>query len=278
MFKTLETIELMSNSDTNEVYFKRLSDNKLISLPSFHKALSGLINKEDYVDTGFMPKNLVKVLTSNVSEVYVYHVDELTFNCSVEGDHTLISNTEKFPLTYQNNYTFLPEFKVQDIVLIVKYNKQEHSVKYYITFLDSSDSLFTELDDNSVLRLNLFPNHFSNGICWGESEMNNILILDYCRNKNYKGIYSIISAYFNSTFNVDLCKSQSLVDFIQSNNEEYKEYLFKYYSSEEVEKLLNFNNYGVFYYLFNLRVIFSNPTLKNKLLKQYSSVVLKELI
>ena len=185
-----------------------LVQSKVVSLENLIKILQTLNNTVDQSDTGYLPKNLLRSITSTNYNKALYHFSSLTASPKLKIDSFnpksyRLFNKPYFQLSTQDGYVCFDNYKILNVILYLNYNK--HNIGYKVMHLNTADSLFnsTVLDDNAKAFAPIFPNHFETSICWGGTGFGSTL-RQYFDNNDLNKLQEIPFVYFNSTFNNDL--------------------------------------------------------------------------
>lgn len=241
---------------------------KIILLEEFLQFVTDFNSDKNFTDTGFLVPKLVRKVTKGTRHLCFYHFPEITVNpythvrSSDSNIKQLMSYFEKenppFSLKYDRNNVvrhrgedqvrhklYYENLKLKNVMLVTFYDTStNHIISYNVCHVLNQTSLFNDatssFNDETLLFPTIFPNHYSDKICWGstnfESNLNN-----FFKNEDTDGIKSIPYIYFNSLFNDDLLSS------VYSNGSHYKikeslmDDIIKYYYDNFVSEKIVFN-------------------------------------
>lgn len=241
---------------------------KVILLEEFLQFVTDFNSDKNFTDTGFLVPKLVRKVTKGTRHLCFYHFPEITVSpytnirSGDEGIKELMSYFEKdnppFSLKYDRNITvrhrgeeqirhklYYENLKLKNVMLVTFYDtSNDHIISYNVCHVLNQASLFQDstslLNDDTLLFPTLFPNHYSDKICWGSTNFESNLNT-FFKNYDSDGIKSIPYIYFNSLFNDDLLSS------VYSNGSHYKikeslmDDIIKYYYDNFVSEKTNFN-------------------------------------
>lgn len=266
-----------------------LVQSKVISLENLIKILQTLNNTVDQSDTGYLPKNLLRSISSSNYNKALYHFPYLVASPKLESDSFnprtyKIFNKPYFQLSTHDGYVCFNNYKILNVILYLNYNK--HNIGYKVMHLNTADSLFntTTLDDNAKAFAPVFPNHFETSICWGGTGFGSTL-RQYFDNNDLNKLQEIPFVYFNSTFNNDLrnrnVNLELLVSAIRSNQSLILEHISSVTGedSSQYMECFSFRDFDLLTQFALLKPMLENETLYNNLCKSLSrSVSFKSLM
>ena len=266
-----------------------LVQSKVISLENLIKILQTLNNTVDQSDTGYLPKNLLRLITSSNYNKALYHFPYLVASPKLESGSFnpktyKIFNKPYFQLSMHDGYVCFNNYKILNIILYLNYNR--HNIGYKVMHLNTADSLFntTTLDDNAKAFAPVFPNHFETSICWGGTGFGSTL-RQYFDNNDLNKLQEIPFVYFNSTFNNDLRNKnvnlELLVSAIRSNQSLILEHISSVTGedSSQYMECFSFRDFDLLTQFALLKPMLENETLYNNLCKSLSrSVSFKSLM
>lgn len=266
-----------------------LVQSKVISLENLIKILQTLNNTVDQSDTGYLPKNLLRLITSSNYNKALYHFPYLVASPKLESGSFnpktyKIFNKPYFQLSMHDGYVCFNNYKILNIILYLNYNR--HNIGYKVMHLNTADSLFntTTLDDNAKAFAPVFPNHFETSICWGGTGFGSTL-RQYFDNNDLNKLQEIPFVYFNSTFNNDLrnrnVNLELLVSAIRSNQSLILEHISSVTGedSSQYMECFSFRDFDLLTQFALLKPMLENETLYNNLCKSLSrSVSFKSLM
>lgn len=266
-----------------------LVQSKVISLENLIKILQTLNNTVDQSDTGYLPKNLLRSISSSNYNKALYHFPYLVASPKLESDSFnprtyKIFNKPYFQLSTHDGYVCFNNYKILNVILYLNYNK--HNIGYKVMHLNTADSLFntTTLDDNAKAFAPVFPNHFETSICWGGTGFGSTL-RQYFDNNDLNKLQEIPFVYFNSTFNNDLrnrnVNLELLVSAIRSNQSLILEHISSITGedSSQYMECFSFRDFDLLTQFALLKPMLENETLYNNLCKSLSrSVSFKSLM
>ena len=266
-----------------------LVQSKVISLENLIKILQTLNNTVDQSDTGYLPKNLLRSISSSNYNKALYHFPYLVASPKLESDSFnpktyRIFNKPYFQLSTHDGYVCFNNYKILNVILYLNYNK--HNIGYKVMHLNTADSLFntTTLDDNAKAFAPVFPNHFETSICWGGTGFGSTL-RQYFDNNDLNKLQEIPFVYFNSTFNNDLrntnVNSELLISAIRSNQSLILEHISSVTGedSSQYMECFSFRDFDLLTQFALLKPMLENETLYNNLCKSLSrSVSFKSLM
>lgn len=266
-----------------------LVQSKVISLENLIKILQTLNNTVDKTDTGYLPKNLLRSVSSPSSNKALYHFPylitspKLDINSFNHKTYKLF-NKPYFQLSFHDTYVCFNNYKILNIILYLNYNK--HNTGYKVMHLNTAESLFnsTLLNDNAKAFPPIFPNHFETSICWGGTGFGSTL-MQYFNNNDLDKLQEIPFVYFNSTFNTDLrnrnTNTDSLVSAIRSNQDLILEHISSVTGEDPstYRECFSFGNFDLLAQFALLKPMLENETLYNNLCRSLSqSVSFKSLM
>ena len=266
-----------------------LVQSKVISLENLIKILQTLNNTVDQSDTGYLPKNLLRSISSSNYNKALYHFPYLVASPKLESysfnpKTYRIFNKPYFQLSTHDGYVCFNNYKILNVILYLNYNK--HNIGYKVMHLNTADSLFntTTLDDNAKAFAPVFPNHFETSICWGGTGFGSTL-RQYFDNNDLNKLQEIPFVYFNSTFNNDLrntnVNSELLISAIRSNQSLILEHISSVTGedSSQYMECFSFRDFDLLTQFALLKPMLENETLYNNLCKSLSrSVSFKSLM
>ena len=266
-----------------------LVQSKVISLENLIKILQTLNNTVDQSDTGYLPKNLLRSISSSNYNKALYHFPYLVASPKLESGSFnpktyRIFNKPYFQLSTHDGYVCFNNYKILNVILYLNYNK--HNIGYKVMHLNTADSLFntTTLDDNAKAFAPVFPNHFETSICWGGTGFGSTL-RQYFDNNDLNKLQEIPFVYFNSTFNNDLRNTnvnlELLVSAIRSNQSLILEHISSVTGedSSQYMECFSFRDFDLLTQFALLKPMLENETLYNNLCKSLSrSVSFKSLM
>lgn len=266
-----------------------LVQSKVISLENLIKILQTLNNTVDQSDTGYLPKNLLRSISSSNYNKALYHFPYLVASPKLESysfnpKTYRIFNKPYFQLSTHDGYVCFNNYKILNVILYLNYNK--HNIGYKVMHLNTADSLFntTTLDDNAKAFAPVFPNHFETSICWGGTGFGSTL-RQYFDNNDLNKLQEIPFVYFNSTFNNDLRNTnvnlELLVSAIRSNQSLILEHISSVTGedSSQYMECFSFRDFDLLTQFALLKPMLENETLYNNLCKSLSrSVSFKSLM
>ena len=268
---------------------KSLVQSKVVSLENLIKILQTLNNTVDQTDTGYLPKNLLRSVSSPSSNKVLYHFPSIVASPKLEidsfGHKTYkLFNKPYFQLSAHDGYVCFNNYKILNIVLYLNYNK--HNIGYKVMHLNTADSLFnsTVLDDNAKAFAPIFPNHFETSICWGGTGFGSTL-RQYFDNNDLNKLQEIPFVYFNSTFNNDLRNRNVNLELVLSAIRSNQNLILEHISSvtgedsSQYKECFSFGNFDLLAQFALLKPMLENETLYNNLCKSLSrSVSFKSLM
>ena len=266
-----------------------LVQSKVISLENLIKILQTLNNTADQSDTGYLPKNLLRSISSPSYNKALYHFPSIVAAPKLEIDsfnHKSLKlfNKPYFQLSSHDEYVCFNNYKILNIVLYLNHNK--HNVGYKVMHLNTAESLFnsTLLNNDAKAFPPIFPNHFETSICWGGTGFGSTLI-QYFNDNDLDKLQEIPFVYFNSTFNTDLrnrnTNTDSLVSTIRSNQDLILEHISSVTGEDPsmYKECFSFGNFDLLAQFALLKPMLENETLYNNLCKGLSqSVSFKSLM
>ena len=266
-----------------------LVQSKVISLENLIKILQTLNNTVDQSDTGYLPKNLLRSISSSNYNKALYHFPYLLASPKLKSDSFnprtyKIFNKPYFQLSTHDGYVCFNNYKILNVILYLNYNK--HNIGYKVMHLNTADSLFntTTLDDNAKAFAPVFPNHFETSICWGGTGFGSTL-RQYFNNNDLNKLQEIPFVYFNSTFNNDLrnrnVNLELLISAIRSNQSLILEYISSVTGedSSQYMECFSFRDFDLLTQFALLKPMLENETLYKNLCKSLSkSVSFKSLM
>ena len=260
-----------------------LVQSKVISLENLIKILQTLNNTVDQSDTGYLPKNLLRSISSSNYDKALYHFPCIVASPKLEIDsfnHKTykLFNKPYFQLSTHDGYVCFDNYKILNVVLYLNYNK--HNIGYKVMHLNTADSLFntTTLDDNAKAFPPIFPNHFETSICWGGTGFGSTL-MQYFNDNDLDKLQEIPFVYFNSTFNSDLrnrnVNLELLVSAIRSNQSLILEHISSVTGedSSQYMECFSFRDFDLLTQFALLKPMLENETLYNNLCKSLSKSV-----
>lgn len=266
-----------------------LVQSKVISLENLIKILQTLNNTVDQSDTGYLPKNLLRSITSTSSNKALYHFSSLIASPKLEissfSPRTYkLFNKPYFQLSSHDTYVCFNNYKILNIILYLNYNK--HNTGYKVMHLNTAESLFnsTLLNDDAKAFPPIFPNHFETSICWGGTGFGSTL-MQYFGDNDLDKLQEIPFVYFNSTFNNDLrdrnTDTNSLVSAIRLNQDLILQHISSVTGEDPstYKECFSFGNFDLLAQFALLKPMLENETLYNNLCKSLSrSVSFKSLM
>ena len=266
-----------------------LVQSKVISLENLSKILQTLNNTVDQSDTGYLPKNLLRSITSTSSNKALYHFSSLIASPKLEissfSPRTYkLFNKPYFQLSSHDTYVCFNNYKILNIILYLNYNK--HNTGYKVMHLNTAESLFnsTLLNDDAKAFPPIFPNHFETSICWGGTGFGSTL-MQYFGDNDLDKLQEIPFVYFNSTFNNDLSDrntdTNSLVSAIRLNQDLILQHISSVTGEDPstYKECFSFGNFDLLAQFALLKPMLENETLYNNLCKSLSrSVSFKSLM
>lgn len=266
-----------------------LVQSKVISLENLIKILQTLNNTVDQSDTGYLPKNLLRSITSTSSNKALYHFSSLIASPKLEissfSPRTYkLFNKPYFQLSSHDTYVCFNNYKILNIILYLNYNK--HNTGYKVMHLNTAESLFnsTLLNDDAKAFPPIFPNHFETSICWGGTGFGSTL-MQYFGDNDLDKLQEIPFVYFNSTFNNDLrdrnTNTNSLVSAIRLNQDLILQHISSVTGEDPstYKECFSFENFDLLAQFALLKPMLENETLYNNLCKSLSrSVSFKSLM
>ena len=266
-----------------------LVQSKVISLENLIKILQTLNNTVDQTDTGYLPKNLLRSVTSTNYNKALYHFSSLTASPKLEIDSFKpksyrLFNKPYFQLSTHDGYVCFDNYKILNVILYLNYNK--HNIGYKVMHLNTADSLFnsTVLDDNAKAFAPIFPNHFETSICWGGTGFGSTL-RQYFDNNDLNKLQEIPFVYFNSTFNNDLRNRNVNLELVLSAIRSNQNLILEHISSVTGEdssqymECFSFRDFDLLTQFALLKPMLENETLYNNLCRSLSrSVSFKSLM
>ena len=266
-----------------------LVQSKVISLENLIKILQTLNNTVDQSDTGYLPKNLLRLITSSNYNKALYHFPYLVASPKLESNSFnpktyRVFNKPYFQLSMHDGYVCFNNYKILNIILYLNYNK--HNIGYKVMHLNTADSLFnsTVLNDDAKAFQPIFPNHFETSICWGGTGFGSTL-RQYFDNNDLDKLQEIPFVYFNSTFNNDLrnrnINLELLLSVIRSNQDLILEHISSVTGedSSQYMECFSFRDFDLLTQFALLKPMLENETLYNNLCRSLSkSVSFKSLM
>lgn len=266
-----------------------LVQSKVISLENLIKILQTLNNTVDQTDTGYLPKNLLRSVSSPSSNKALYHFPSIVAAPKLEIDsfnHKTykLFNKPYFQLSSHDAYVCFNNYKILNIVLYLNYNK--HNIGYKVMHLNTAESLFnsTLLNDDTKAFPPIFPNHFETSICWGGTGFGSTL-RQYFDENDLDKLQEIPFVYFNSTFNNDLrnrnTNTDSLISAIRSNQDLILQHISSVTGEDPsmYRECFSFGNFDLLAQFALLKPMLENETLYNNLCRSLSqSVSFKSLM
>ena len=266
-----------------------LVQSKVISLENLIKILQTLNNTVDQSDTGYLPKNLLRSISSSNYNKALYHFPYLVASPKLESGSFnprtyKIFNKPYFQLSTHDGYVCFNNYKILNVILYLNYNK--HNIGYKVMHLNTADSLFntTTLDDNAKAFAPVFPNHFETSICWGGTGFGSTL-RQYFDNNDLNKLQEIPFVYFNSTFNNDLrnrnINLELLLSVIRSNQDLILEHISSVTGedSSQYMECFSLRDFDLLTQFALLKPMLENETLYNNLCRSLSqSVSFKSLM
>ena len=266
-----------------------LVQSKVISLENLIKILQTLNNTVDQSDTGYLPKNLLRSITSTSSNKALYHFSSLIASPKLEissfSPRTYkLFNKPYFQLSMHDGYVCFNNYKILNVILYLNYNK--HNIGYKVMHLNTGESLFnsTLLNDDAKAFAPIFPNHFETSICWGGTGFGSTL-RQYFDNNDLNKLQEIPFVYFNSTFNNDLRNRNVNLESVLSAIRLNQDLILQHISSVTGEdpstykECFSFGNFDLLAQFALLKPMLENETLYNNLCKSLSrSVSFKSLM
>ena len=266
-----------------------LVQSKVISLENLIKILQTLNNTVDQSDTGYLPKNLLRSITSTSSNKALYHFSSLIASPKLEissfSPRTYkLFNKPYFQLSMHDGYVCFNNYKILNVILYLNYNK--HNIGYKVMHLNTGESLFnsTLLNDDAKAFAPIFPNHFETSICWGGTGFGSTL-RQYFDNNDLNKLQEIPFVYFNSTFNNDLRDRNVNLESVLSAIRLNQDLILQHISSVTGEdpstykECFSFGNFDLLAQFALLKPMLENETLYNNLCKSLSrSVSFKSLM
>ena len=266
-----------------------LVQSKVISLENLIKILQTLNNTVDQSDTGYLPKNLLRSISSSNYNKALYHFPYLVASPKLES-YSFNSRTYKifnkpyFQLSTHDGYVCFNNYKILNVILYLNYNK--HNTGYKVMHLNTAESLFnsTLLNDDAKAFPPIFPNHFETSICWGGTGFGSTL-MQYFNDNDLDKLQEIPFVYFNSTFNNDLrdrsVNLELLLSVIRSNQDLILEHISSVTGedSSQYMECFSFRDFDLLTQFALLKPMLENETLYNNLCKGLSkSVSFKSLM
>ena len=266
-----------------------LVQSKVISLENLIKILQTLNNTVDQSDTGYLPKNLLRSISSSNYNKALYHFPSIVVSPKLEIDsfnHKTykLFNKPYFQLSSHDTYVCFNNYKILNIILYLNYNK--HNTGYKVMHLNTAESLFnsTLLNDDAKAFPPIFPNHFETSICWGGTGFGSTL-MQYFNDNDLDKLQEIPFVYFNSTFNNDLrnrnVNLELLLSVIRSNQDLILEHISSVTGedSSQYMECFSFRDFDLLTQFALLKPMLENETLYNNLCKGLSkSVSFKSLM
>ena len=266
-----------------------LVQSKVISLENLIKILQTLNNTVDQSDTGYLPKNLLRSISSSNYNKALYHFPYLLASPKLKSDSFnprtyKIFNKPYFQLSFHDTYVCFNNYKILNIILYLNYNK--HNTGYKVMHLNTSESLFnsTLLNDDAKAFPPIFPNHFETSICWGGTGFGSTL-MQYFGDNDLDKLQEIPFVYFNSTFNNDLrnrnTDTNSLVSVIRLNQDLILQHISSVTGEDPstYKECFSFGSFDLLAQFALLKPMLENETLYNNLCKSLSrSVSFKSLM
>ena len=266
-----------------------LVQSKVVSLENLIKILQTLNNTVDQSDTGYLPKNLLRSISSSNYNKALYHFPSIVVSPKLEIDsfnHKTykLFNKPYFQLSSHDTYVCFNNYKILNIILYLNYNK--HNTGYKVMHLNTAESLFnsTLLNDDAKAFPPIFPNHFETSICWGGTGFGSTL-MQYFNDNDLDKLQEIPFVYFNSTFNNDLrnrnVNLELLLSVIRSNQDLILEHISSVTGedSSQYMECFSFRDFDLLTQFALLKPMLENETLYNNLCKGLSkSVSFKSLM
>ena len=266
-----------------------LVQSKVVSLENLIKILQTLNNTVDQTDTGYLPKNLLRLVASTNSNKALYHFSSLIASPKLEIDSFKpktyrLFNKPYFQLSMHDGYVCFNNYKILNVILYLNYNK--HNIGYKVMHLNTGESLFnsTLLNDDAKAFAPIFPNHFETSICWGGTGFGSTL-RQYFDNNDLNKLQEIPFVYFNSTFNNDLRDRNVNLESVLSAIRLNQDLILQHISSVTGEdpstykECFSFGNFDLLAQFALLKPMLENETLYNNLCKSLSrSVSFKSLM
>ena len=260
-----------------------LVQSKVISLENLIKILQTLNNTVDQSDTGYLPKNLLRSISSSNYNKALYHFPYLVASPKLEAASFnpktyRIFNKPYFQLSMHDGYVCFNNYKILNVILYLNYNK--YNIGYKVMHLNTADSLFnsTVLNDDAKAFQPIFPNHFETSICWGGTGFGSTL-MQYFNDNDLDKLQEIPFVYFNSTFNSDLrnrnVNLELLVSAIRSNQSLILEHISSVTGedSSQYMECFSFRDFDLLTQFALLKPMLENETLYNNLCKSLSKSV-----
>ena len=260
-----------------------LVQSKVISLENLIKILQTLNNTVDQTDTGYLPKNLLRSISSSNYNKALYHFPYLVAfpkleSASFNPKTYRIFNKPYFQLSMHGGYVCFNNYKILNIILYLNYNK--HNTGYKVMHLNTAESLFnsTLLNDDAKAFPPIFPNHFETSICWGGTGFGSTL-MQYFGDNDLDKLQEIPFVYFNSTFNNDLrnrnVNLELLVSAIRSNQSLILEHISSVTGedSSQYMECFSFRDFDLLTQFALLKPMLENETLYKNLCKGLSKSV-----
>lgn len=266
-----------------------LVQSKVVSLENLIKILQTLNNTVDQIDTGYLPKNLLRSVASTNSNKALYHFNSLTASPKLET-HSFnpksyrLFNKPYFQLSTHDGYVCFNNYKILNIILYLNYNK--YNTGYKVMHLNTAESLFnsTLLNDDAKAFPPIFPNHFETSICWGGTGFGSTL-MQYFGDNDLDKLQEIPFVYFNSTFNNDLRNRNTDTNLLVSAVRLNQDLILQHISSVTGEdpstykECFSFGSFDLLAQFALLKPMLENETLYNNLCKSLSrSVSFKSLM
>lgn len=266
-----------------------LVQSKVVSLENLIKILQTLNNTVDQTDTGYLPKNLLRLVASTNSNKALYHFSSLIASPKLKIDSFKpktyrLFNKPYFQLSMHDGYVCFNNYKILNVILYLNYNK--HNIGYKVMHLNTGESLFnsTLLNDDAKAFAPIFPNHFETSICWGGTGFGSTL-RQYFDNNDLNKLQEIPFVYFNSTFNNDLRDRNVNLESVLSAIRLNQDLILQHISSVTGEdpstykECFSFGNFDLLAQFALLKPMLENETLYNNLCKSLSrSVSFKSLM
>ena len=260
-----------------------LVQSKVISLENLIKILQTLNNTVDQSDTGYLPKNLLRSISSSNYDKALYHFPCIVASPKLEIDSFnpktyRLFNKPYFQLSMHNGYVCFNNYKILNVILYLNYNK--HNTGYKVMHLNTAESLFnsTLLNDDAKAFPPIFPNHFETSICWGGTGFGSTL-MQYFGDNDLDKLQEIPFVYFNSTFNNDLRNRNTDTNLLVSAIRLNQDLILQHISSVTGEdpstykECFSFGNFDLLAQFALLKPMLENETLYNNLCKSLSKSV-----
>ena len=220
------------------------------------QVMTSLTNSSLVYDSGILPLSLVRHAKFSNEDLYVFSEEEFVINPKVITDEasinvvnehlkrSIINTCSVKPFEYDGEdeedeelFIFSPfPITLKGITTLVKINRSGcYNYNVLHNYNPNSLDYSLKLTNDTVLMPTIFPNHFSDSICWGVTGFTEILH-NAIKDKNLSIISTIPKVYFNSEFNNDLAYAAYGINVYLVPKSTFEEIFKNIYRVEDYDK------------------------------------------